>query len=177
MISRIKMTLLTGAAALAIAALGTGMAAEHSAQPPTPTPSASSSTAPGSPGMSQGMAPWHGHGRGCRHGMHGGMMGGGILSRIEHGEGTLKTPHGQEVMDIQRGTVESVSPGQLSVRSADGFSATYGVNHSTKIRKNGRPSDIAQVMTHDQVIVLATKSGTNVTATRIVDTEHATTNH
>jgi hypothetical protein len=104
------------------------------------------------------------------------MRGRGILSRIEHGEATLKTPHGQEVMDIQRGTVESVSPGQLKVRSADGFSATYAVNHSTKIRKNGKPSDIAQVTTHDQVIVLATKSGTNVTATRIVDTGGATTN-
>jgi len=57
MISRIKMTLLTGAAALAAAALGTGMAAEHSAAPPTPTPSAFSSTASGSPGMSQGMSP------------------------------------------------------------------------------------------------------------------------
>jgi hypothetical protein len=176
MISRIKITLLTGAAALATAALGTGMAAAHSAQPPTPTPSASSSTAPGSPDMSPWPGHWHRHGRGCMHGMHGGMMGRGILSRIEHGEGNVKTAHGPEVIDIQRGTVESVNPGKLTVRSADGFSATYTVNHSTTIRKGGKPSGIARVMTKDQVIVLATKSGTTATATRIVDTGHATTN-
>jgi hypothetical protein len=178
MISRIKITLLTGAAALATAALGTGMATEHSAQPPTPPPSASSSTAPGSPGMSPwpGHWPGHRHGRGCRHGMHGGMMDWGILSRIEHGEGTVQTAHGPEVVDIQRGTVESVGAGKLAVRSADGFSATYMVNHSTMIHKGGKRSGIAQVMTKDQVIVLATKSGTTATATRIVDTGQSTTN-
>jgi hypothetical protein len=180
MISRIKITLLTGAAALATAALGTGMAAEHSAQPPMPIPSASSSTAPGSPGMSPWPGHWHRHGhrhgRGCMHGMHGGMMGHGMMGRIEHGEGTVQTARGPEVVDIQRGTVESVGAGKLTVRSADGFSATYTVNHSTTIRKGGKPSGIARVMTKDQVIVLATKSGTTATATRIVDTGHATTN-
>lgn len=181
MISRIKMTLLTGAAALATAAAATGMAAGHSvqlsrAQTPTASPPASSSAAPQSQGpQSQGMSP-PGHWRG-RHCMHGGMMGRGMLGRIEHGEGTLKTAHGQEVVDIQRGTVESVSPGKLTVRSADGFSASYVVNHSTRIRKNGKPSAIKQVMTNDQVIVLATKSGSTATATHIVDTGHATTNH
>jgi hypothetical protein len=104
------------------------------------------------------------------------MMNGGILSRIEHGEGTVQTAQGTEVIDIQRGTVESVSPGQLTVRSADGFSATYTVNHSTMIRKGRKPSGIAQVMAKDQVIVLATKSGTTATATRIVDTGNAATN-
>jgi hypothetical protein len=174
MISRIKMTLVTGAVALATAAAGTGMASGHSAQlptqTPTPIPPASFSTGPGSPGMSH----WYGHWRGCRHGR---MMGWGILSRIEHGEATLKTAHGQEVMDLQHGTVESVSSGKLTVRSADGFSATYVVDHSTKIRKNGRSSGVAQVMTNDQVIVLATKSGNTATATHINDTGPAATNH
>ena len=164
MISRIKIILLTGAAVLATAAAGTGMAAGHSAQPPPaqlPAP-ASFSTAPGP----------------CAHGMHGKMGSWGILRQIEHGEATLKTAHGQEVVDLQRGTVESVSPQKLTIRSADGFSATYAVNQSTKIRKDRKPSDIAQVMTNDKVLVVATKSGNTATATHIVDTGGSkATNH
>jgi Domain of unknown function (DUF5666) len=101
----------------------------------------------------------HGHGRN-----------GGLLAHIEHGEATVDTGNGTQVVDIQRGTVDSANPGQLTVRSADGFTATYVVNNSTKIRKNRLASDISQVVANDRVMVLATKTGNTVTAEHITDT-------
>jgi Domain of unknown function (DUF5666) len=151
MIKRTKMTVLTGVATLALAGVGTGIAFAQSTDPPTPTPSPPSS-------------PEH---HGARHG-HGGYQ--GLLGRIEHGEATVDTGNGTQVVDLQRGTVDSASPDGLTVRSADGFTATYTVNNSTKIRKDRKASDISQVATNDRVIVLATKAGNTVTATRINDT-------
>jgi hypothetical protein len=156
MTSRTKMALLTGAAVLAITGVGTGIAVAQSAAPPSPTPPAPSSAAP----MPDDMSDSHdGHGR------HGGP-----LARIVHGEAIVTTDHGYQVVDLQRGVVDSANPGQLTVRSADGFTATYAVGDSTKVRKNREDSDISQVVANDRVTVLATKAGNTITATRIRDT-------
>lgn len=101
----------------------------------------------------------HGHGRR-----------GGLLARVVHGEATVNTDHGYQVVDIQRGIVGSSKSGQLTVRSADGFTATYVVNNSTKISKKRKTSDISQVAANDRVTILATKTGSTRTATRIGDT-------
>ncbi|MGH3869021.1 MAG: DUF5666 domain-containing protein [Pseudonocardiaceae bacterium] len=153
MISRTKMTLLAGIAVLAIAGVGTGIAFAQSSDPPSPAPPTSSSAAPAPDDME------HGHGR------HGGP-----LSRIVHGEATLTTKdHGYQVVDLQRGIVDSVNSGQLTVRSADGFTATYMTNNATKIRKGRESSDISQVLANDRVTVVATKTNGTATATRIHD--------
>lgn len=165
MISRTKMALLTGAAVLAIAGTGTGIALAQSSDPPSPTPPAPSSSAPAPDGMSHCHDGHDGHGR---HGMHGRR--GGLLARIEHGEATVTTDQGDQVIDLQRGIVNSANSGQLIVRSADGFTTTYVVDNSTKIRKDRKASDISQVVANDRVIVLATKAGGTITATNIRDT-------
>jgi len=95
---------------------------------------------------------------------------GGLLARIEHGEATVTTDQGDRVIDLQRGIVNSANSGQLTVRSADGFTATYVVDNSTKIRKDRKASDISQVVANDRVLVLATKAGGTITATGIRDT-------
>jgi hypothetical protein len=162
MISRTKMTLLTGAAVLAIAGAGTGIALAQSSDPPSPTPPAPSSSAPEPDGMSRCHDGHDGHdGHGRR---------GGLLARIEHGEATVTTDQGDRVIDLQRGIVNSANSGQLTVRSADGFTATYVVDNSTKIRKDRKASDISQVVANDRVLVLATKAGGTITATGIRDT-------
>ncbi|MGH3828000.1 MAG: DUF5666 domain-containing protein, partial [Pseudonocardiaceae bacterium] len=112
---------------------------------------------------------WHGgHGWHGWHGGHGRQ--GGLLARIEHGEATVDTDHGYQVVDLQRGVVASANSGQLTVRSADGFSATYVVDNSTKVHKGPGSSDISQVLANDRVTVVATKAGGTATATRIGDT-------
>jgi hypothetical protein len=153
------MSLLAGVTVLAIAGTGTGIAFAQSSDPsapPTDSPSPSPSAPSGTPAP-HGMH--HGHGRN-----------GGLLAHIEHGEATVDTGKGTQVVDIQRGTVDSANPGQLTVRSADGFTATYVVNNSTKISKNRQASDISQVVANDRVMVLATKTGNTVTAEHITDT-------
>ncbi len=153
MISRTRMTLLAGIAVLAVAGVGTGIAFAQSSDPPTPAASTSSDAAPAPEAMP------HGHGR------HGGP-----LSRIVHGEATLTTKdHGYQVVDLQQGIVDSVNSGQLTIRSADGFTATYTTNDSTKIRKDRKSGDISQVLVNDQVTVVATKANGTATATRIRD--------
>lgn len=170
MIRRTKITLLVGGAVLALAGVGTGLALAQGSNPsPPPAPPSStapapSSVAPAPPGMHHGRGP---HCNGHRWDGHRGP--GGLLARIQHGEATVSTNSGYQVIDIQRGTVESVNPGQLTVRSADGFSATYTVDSSTKIRKNRKAVDINQVVVNDRVTVLATKSGDTATATHIND--------
>jgi len=159
MTSRTKTALLTGAAVLAIAGVGTGIAVAQSADPPSPTPPVPSSAAPTPDDMSDSDG---GHGG---HGKHGGP-----LARIVHGEATVTTDHGYQVLDLQRGVVDSANPGQLTVRSADGFTATYAVGDSTKVRKDRKDSDISQVVANDRVTVVATKAGNTITATRIRDT-------
>ena len=154
MMKRTKTITVAGVAALALVGVGTGVAV---AQPePTPTPS-------GSP------AP-----HGARHG-HGGFDGfgrfGGFGGQIEHGEATVDTGNNvTQVVDIQRGTVQSVGSGTLTVQSADGFSATYTADSTTTIRKNRQASDISQVVTSDQVTVEAINANGTDTAKHINDT-------
>jgi hypothetical protein len=156
MMKRTKVTVAAGVAALALASAGTGVAFAQTSDPtPSPTPTPSGSPAP----------------HGAHHG-HGGFGGGGLLSRIEHGEATVDTGtnNATQVIDIQRGTVDSAGSGTLTVHSADGFSATYTVDSSTKIRKDRKTSDISQVAANDQVTVVAIKAGDTLTAQRINDT-------
>ncbi len=152
------MTMVAGVSALALAGVGAGVAVAQSSDPaPSPTPTPSGSPAP--------------HDARHGHGGHGDFGNAGLLRRIEHGEATVDTGNnGTQVVDIQRGTVDSAGPGTLTVHSPDGFSATYTVDSSTKIRKNRGTSDISQVATNDRVTVVAIKAGDTVTAQRINDT-------
>ena len=93
----------------------------------------------------------------------------GLLGRAEHGSVTVKTKTGTEVIDVQRGTVTAVSPTSITVKSPDGFTATYVVDSSTKVRKTGQQSAIANVANGDNVGIAAVHSGSTDTAKRIGD--------
>lgn len=155
-----------GVAALALAGAGVGVAF---AQTPDPTPS----PAPAPSGLPAPHGPRHGHGGFGHAGSGGGGFGeGGLLARIEHGEATVDTGanNATQIVDVQRGTVDSAGPGTLTIHSADGFSATYTVDSTTKITKNRQDNDITQVAVNDRVIVVAIKAGDTLTAQRIDDT-------
>ncbi|TNC22910.1 hypothetical protein [Amycolatopsis alkalitolerans] len=91
-----------------------------------------------------------------------------LLGRVAHGEFTLNGKKHQ-VIDVQRGQVQSVGPDAITVRSNDGFTATYTVDSGTKVKKAKQASAIGQVAVNDHVFVLADKSGSTVTAKRIND--------
>ncbi len=163
-------------AGVAIAALaggaGVGYAATHSlaksgapdtttaAAAAAPTPSASASPAPvfrggpfrrafaGGPGL----------------GFGGFGFGGGVV----HGQVTVpKSGGGYETVDVQRGTVTAVSSTSITVKSSDGYSASYVV--STKTVVDAQAAGIGSVKTGDTVYVTATVSGSTATAANVTD--------
>ncbi|HLK00276.1 MAG TPA: hypothetical protein VKU39_10270 [Streptosporangiaceae bacterium] len=93
-----------------------------------------------------------------------GGLGGGAI----HGQLTVpKSGGGYQTVDVQSGTVSSVSPTSITLKSADGFTATYTVTSSTEV--NAESAGIGSVKSGDTVFVLATTSGSSATASDVTD--------
>jgi uncharacterized protein DUF5666 len=89
-----------------------------------------------------------------------------LLRRALHGEVTLAGEQ-HRVVVFQRGPVEKVSDTSLTVRSADGYTATYLVSNDTTVRRNGAKATIAELKPGDRVVVVADKDGSTLKAVRI----------
>lgn len=139
---RTKGALIAGTAVLAMAGVGGGIAFAANS---TPTTTAPSSSAP--------------HQHKTR----------GLVGRVEHGQVTVRTKTGDQVLDIQHGQVTSISATSVTVRSKDGFTATYGVSGTSTVRVQKKVSTIANVHTGDEVAVAALHSGNTDTIRRIAD--------
>jgi len=149
MVTRTTKTVLAGLTVLAVAGLGSGIAyAQDGGSSPAP-PST------GDVGPDRSAAPGKHHRN--------------FLGRIEHGEFTVRTKNGDQVIDVQRGTVTAVGGQSLTVKSEDGFSGTYTVDQQTKVHKNRKSATISQVATNDRVMVFAEKNGGTDVAKRIGD--------
>lgn len=142
--------------AVAAAVLGSGavaLAETTSGSTPSTTPSAGAATAPtaGKPGAKVRAAV--------------------ALRSIEHGEWTTRDKSGTDVVhDAIGGTVSAVSATSITVKAADGFSATYSVGPSTKVHVKGtKPATITNVKVNDRVVLAGTKAGTTITATQVLD--------
>jgi len=154
-----------GAAAVAQATTsGSGSNGTTSTTKPAPT-----TPAPSTPG------PWGRMGR-----MFGAGLGGprawmmGPMGAV-HGQFTVPAPSGgYETIATQVGTVQSVSPSSLTVKSADGYSQTYAVSSSTIV--DAGSEGIGSVKTGDTVAVMATVSGSTYTAQRVTDTTQVQAN-
>jgi hypothetical protein len=89
-----------------------------------------------------------------------------LLARALHGEATLGGPK-HRVVDFQRGTVETVSATSLTVKSKDGFTATYVLGSTTKVHQAKAAATVADIHGNATVRVLATKDGSTLTAQRV----------
>ncbi|MCM3882603.1 hypothetical protein [Frankia sp. R82] len=79
-----------------------------------------------------------------------------------HGEATVKTDHGYEVVDGQRGKVTTISPTSLSVTSEDGYAATYVLTGETRYRVDQKAAKVTDIHSGDTVTVRArTVDGTH----------------
>ena len=136
-------------------AIGIGVAV---ADPTTsPTPSASATPAAGaSPAAKPGKA--NKAGKAKRD----------LARRALHGEVTLGGKKHQ-VVDFQRGTVSAVTATSITVKSTDGFSATYVVDAKTKVHHAKEQEAITEVKNGDTVRVVGLKDGSTITAKRIAD--------
>jgi hypothetical protein len=144
MTRRTRTALIAGAAAAALVA-GGGVAYAVSA--PTSTTSTPSASAPAPAKAKHHKA---------------------LLGRVAHGEVTLDGKQ-HRVVDVQRGQVQSVSSTSISVKSDDGFTATYTVNGDTKVRKDGKAAAIGDVHNGDKVVIAATKANGTDTVNRLAD--------
>jgi hypothetical protein len=163
-------------AAVAVLALaggaGVGLAVTHSgaakaadtaavaASSPTASPSPSSSEPAKGP---KGLHRWLGV-LPIRAGLGFGFGLGGMV----HGQFTApKSGGGYQTVDVQRGTVSAVSASSVTVKSADGFTATYAVTSSTMV--DAKAAGIGSVKRGDTIFVTATVSGTTATAADVID--------
>jgi hypothetical protein len=115
---------------------------------------------PGAGGNGKG----NGNGNGSRNGKGlGSLLGaGGGLGMVQHGDFSVRGADGTDTaMTLQRGTVTAASGTSLTVKSADGFTATYAVDSSTR----GRTTNLAK---GDTVLVIAHKAGAKAVLIRAV---------
>ena len=128
-----------------------------SAQTPQPTqstaPDQSAPQRPGKLGRGPG-GPGHGPGHKGGPGIHGEFV-------VPNGSG------GYQTVTHQRGEVTAVSATSITVKSEDGYSATYVVNADTLV--NAARDGISTISNGDTVHVAGIKSGGTTTAVHISD--------
>jgi hypothetical protein len=165
---------LTGVLVVAAIALvgggGVAYVAMHSGNAVRTVSSAGSAPA-AAPSPSTSVPSWHGRGPGKFGALGGGFVGGlgfGGLGGVIHGQVTEpKSGGGYQTVDVQRGTVTAVSTSSITVKSADGYSASYAVSSSTEV--NAQAAGIGTVKVGDTVELTATVSGGKATAASIID--------
>ena len=142
--------ILAGVSTVALAGgIGAGLAYADPADPtPTPTPSASATPSEKAKPRDKDRK---------RH---------GLLATALHGEITLAGKDYRQAV-FQRGPAEEASQTSVTVKSADGFTATYVVGSDTKVRKNGTAAKAADLQADDRIFVVAVKDGSTLKALRI----------
>jgi hypothetical protein len=94
---------------------------------------------------------------------------GGRSSHGLHGEATIKTDKGFEVVDGQRGRVTAISPTSISVTSEDGYAATYVINGDTRFRTDQKDAKATDIHQGDTVAVGAKAANGTRTAVFVVE--------
>lgn len=154
-------------AVLTAALLGagaTGVALASTNDSATPSPGSSGAPSPGAPDQDRD---------GFRHGP--GMMGRGFggpghfgLMGAIHGEVVVpKAGGGYQTLLMQRGKATAVSASSITVKSDDGFTATYDVTKDTVV--GARSTGITSIDENSDVVVMARKSGAGGTALHVLD--------
>lgn len=146
-----------------VSQLGTATAAS-----PTPTPSPRASGEPGAP-MPYG-GPMQGFGQRLRGlpPLGGPQMGFG--GKVLHGEATVEAPDGTtKVVVSQSGDITDVTDSTITVKSTDGFEATYTIDKNTRISLNGSDGAVSSLKKGDTVHIFGTKSGSTSHANAVMD--------
>lgn len=161
-----RRNLLAGLATVAVlAAAATGVALASTSSTPSPSATSPGTSTPGQEGVP---GPDGRHGPG---GMRGGPgFGGGFAGPMGalHGEFVVpKQGGGYQTLVVQRGAVSSVSTSAITVKSDDGFSATYAVSADTLV--NAARDGIGSVKKGDEVSVMAQQKSGDDAALQIGD--------
>lgn len=155
----------TGIAAAGVAAgvlaLGATAGIAYASTSPTPSPTGSSATAGSSAtGTTHAGKRKHKLATAVR-ALHSG--------RALHGDiVVMGKDHKTLTLQGQRGVVSSVSSTSLSVKSLDGYTATYTLGTTTHVRVLGATSTASSLKTGEKIVVTAEKSGSTLTARRVI---------
>ena len=102
-----------------------------------------------------------------RHGFRGGP---GLLGMAGAIHGELVVPDGDggyQTVVVQRGTASKVGSDTITVKSDDGFTQTYDVPADTGV--GALREGLGSIKTGANVVVMAEKKGSSLTATHVVD--------
>lgn len=89
------------------------------------------------------------------------------LGRMLHGDAVVKKGDQLLTVQRQRGEVTAVSDSSITVKSEDGFEATYGIDQNTKVRKARQDAALSDIKTGAKVRVVGIKEGDNLRAVLI----------
>lgn len=168
-LSAVAVVALLAGASVALAVTRPGSAVSTSAAiAATPAPSAAPSGRPGyGSGFGGRAAPGLGFGRGMGGLPMAGLRAGGFGALV-HGQIVLAKPGGGYLtIDVQAGQVTAVSSTSITVKSTDGYTASYAVTSAAIV--DAQRDGIGSIKTGDQAMVQASVSGSAATATRIAD--------
>ena len=99
-----------------------------------------------------------------------GMLGLGAGGKVLHGEATVQKPGGgTSVVRFQNGVISSISGSTMTVKSTDGYTATYTVDKTSRITLNGADGTLSKLSKNDQVRVLAVQTGSSNVAKMVLD--------
>ncbi len=160
-------------AGVAVVALAGGAGIGYAATRSAPAKVGGADTAVVAPAASpspaaSGPAPVYRTGRGWSAFPGGPFEFNGVLGGAVHGQLTVpKSGGGYQTVDVQDGTVTAVSTGSVTVKSADGYTATYTVTSKTVV--DAEAAGIGSVKKGDTIFVTATVSGSTATAANILD--------
>lgn len=89
------------------------------------------------------------------------------LGRLLHGDAVVKK--GDQVLTVQRqrGEATAVSDNSITVKSEDGFEATYAIDQNTKVRKARQQAAASDIKTGEIVRVTGVKEGDGIRAVLI----------
>jgi hypothetical protein len=146
--------------AIVVSQLGTATAAS-----PSPSPSASSQPRPPMPGLHRfgerlrGLAP-RGPGFGPEFG-----FGGHVL----HSQATVEARDGTtKVVVSQSGDITDIADSTITVKSTDGYEATYTIDKDTRISLNGTDGAMSSLKKGDAVPVMGSKKGATTHAEAVL---------
>lgn len=86
----------------------------------------------------------------------------GMMRDVLHGSLTLKTDTGTKVVDVQRGEITAASATSVTVKSTDGFTATYAIGESTVVRRDRDTVGGADLVVGDTAMVRSTAGTADV---------------
>jgi hypothetical protein len=92
-----------------------------------------------------------------------------VRGRLVHGTITVLDRDGKLVTyQLDHGTVTAIGGASITIAESGGSSVTVATSTATRVRKDARPSTLANLKAGDEVLVRSTVTGATATATLVL---------